>query len=61
MNDVPMSLRVARASGVTIVNLCDRYLKDAPSSPSGPPYCVIMSRAMAGSDLFILTGHSNFF
>ncbi len=35
---VPISVSVAFNSGNGIVNLCDKYLKEAASSPSGPPY-----------------------
>jgi hypothetical protein len=33
-----MSVRIALSSGYGIENLWLKYLSDAPSSPSGPPY-----------------------
>jgi hypothetical protein len=35
--NIPISLRVAFASGVTIEKRWLRYLSDAANSPSGPP------------------------
>ena len=37
--------------------LCERYLIDAPSSPSGPPYCEIIIAASVGLQFFILIGY----
>ena len=35
-----MSFSVAFASGVTIVNFWLRYRREAPNSPSAPPYFI---------------------
>ena len=40
-------------------DLKDKYLKEAPSSPSGPPYCVIINPASFGSVHFIFIGYCN--
>ena len=56
-----MSFSVAFASGVTIVKFWLRYRREAPNSPSAPPYCSIMIFASLASGFVIFTGNSNFF
>lgn len=54
--DIPISVNnpIPILSGM--VNRCDRYLNDALSSPSGPPYWLNIIPASLGFLLFILTG-----
>ena len=40
---------------------CDRYRMEADNSPSGPPYWLMMSRAVFGQVLVIFTGYCNRF
>lgn len=58
---VPISFRVALAISVGMLNRWLKYLSDAASSPSGPPYCVITYLAILGLQFFILMGYSSFF
>ena len=60
-SSVPISLSVAFAISVGILKRWLRYLIEAASSPSGPPYCEIIYLAILGLQVLILTGNSSFF
>ena len=47
-SSVPISFKIAFDFWSGIPNLCDKYLREAASSPSGPPYCEIINLANLG-------------
>jgi hypothetical protein len=61
VHNIPTSFNIAFACGVTIVNRWLRYRSDAPISPSGPPYWVMINLAALGLQRLIFTGNSSFF
>ena len=56
----PISVRRPFSSSKGMEYRWDRYLKDAPSSPSGPPYWVRIILASRGFGLSIFTGYWSF-
>src|SRR5699024_9010744 len=60
-SSLPMSVSTAATFRNGIEYLCERYLRDAPISPSGPPYWLMINFAIAGFGFLILTGYCSFF
>ena len=57
---VPMSVSSPFSSSKGILYRWDRYRREAPSSPSGPPYWEIMIPANRGLGFAIFTGYCSF-
>ena len=58
---VPMSVSMPFSSEYGMLKRWLRYRMEAPSSPSGPPYWVMMILASFGLGFLILTGYCSFF
>ena len=60
-SSVPMSVRMAFSSGVGMAYRWLRYRRDAPISPWGPPYWLMMSFASLGLGFLMRMGYCSRF